>query len=283
MQQSTASLPVAERVIAPRPLAGQRTCAGVRPYGGEPWLKCGAELTGDRAFHCESCDAEVERRQGLEELRVSNDGRMKLLQIAGLSQPFITGSKSLGSIRPLTPQHSDALAAVLRLTHWTPADGCRLSVRLCGDPGVGKSDIAEAAIAAIIGRSRPAAYVNARTLLLRLQGSFRDDAPESTDAMIQRFATIQFLALDDLGASKPTRFTGDALYEILERRTRNELPTIVVSNYVNLADLAQRLAPPDGDALDSIRPVDRIDELCPRSFELRGVSLRSTISREAAA
>ena len=183
------------------------------------------------------------------------------------------------TIQPLTQRHPEAVAAIEQLVTWTTEDGCRLSLRFVGDPGVGKSDLAEAFIQSVVSRGRPGLYVNARSLLLRLQGSFRNDAAESTDVIINRYATVTFLAIDDLGSTKPSRFTSDCLYELLERRTRNQLPTVVTANYVSLADLAQRLAPSDGDALDSIRPVDRIDELTPRVIVLRGASQRPLVSR----
>ena len=269
--------------LAPPSTEAPRKCSGVRSAAGERSISCDAELSEDRKFLCAQCDVEVERRQSAEIARRTNDGRVKLLQLAGLSAPFITGVKSLRSVRQLTLQHREAIAVIERLLRWMPEDGCTLNARIVGSIGVGKSDIAEGFIAEVVARGHGALYVNARTLLVKLQSSFRDTAPESTDAMVERHAKIQFLAVDDLGASKPTRFTADALYELFERRTRNQLPTVVVSNYCTLTDLAERLAPSDGDALDAIRPVDRLDELCPRVIEIRGASLRAVVSRGVAA
>jgi DNA replication protein DnaC len=278
MQKSKTTLAVDK---AATPSLPTRLCTGVRPFAGEPALKCDAELPDGRTWCCDRCDAETERRQSTDASRRANAGHTQLLQLAGLSAPFVAGVKSLKSIRPLTAQHREALAAIERWVRWTPGAGCSLGILLTGDPGVGKSDFAEAAISEVVQRGRPGLYANARAQLLKLQGSFRDDAPESTAAIIERLATVLFLAIDDLGASRPTRFTADAMYEVLERRTRDQLPTILVSNYFTLESLAQRMAPSDGDALDAIRPVDRIDELCPTTIVIRGASMRSTVSKSA--
>jgi DNA replication protein DnaC len=257
--------------------AGRR-CAGVPAFGGAR-IVCDVEIPSDRRL-CGPCDGEIERRNAVADQKRQSDGRTKLLQATGISRPFVLGVKSLQTVRPVTNAHRDAIAAAAALARWTVDHGCTLNFRIVGDPGVGKSDLAEGAIAAAATAGHSALFVNARSLNVRLQASYRDDSPESTQAIIDRYATTRFLGFDDLGASKPTRFTADALYEIFERRTRDRLPTIVTSNYITLSDLATRLAPSDGDALDSIRPVDRLDELCPRAIVIRGSSLRSVVGRE---
>jgi DNA replication protein DnaC len=279
VEQSVSTLETAN--VAALPDASRR-CAGVRTFGGYPHIDCDATLDETRALKCPSCDAETERRQAADEARRSNDGQAQQLRLAGLSQPFISGAKSLKTIQLLTHEHGQAVNAIREWLCWTSGYGNRFGILLRGDLGIGKSDLCEAAIAEAVRRNRAAKYVNARALVLKLQTAFRDDAPESAEMIIERYVRREsalFLAIDDLGATKPTRFSADCLYTLLERRARDQMPTIIATNYKSLADLAERLKASDGDDLDVIRPVDRIEELTPRVITIRGSSLRSTISR----
>jgi DNA replication protein DnaC len=254
-----------------------RHCYGVPPIRG-PRVECGLSLDEDSRV-CSSCSLEIERRNSTDTDEHVDHGRRAELRVAGLSAPYVDGRKSLATVRPLTAEHGRAIAAVRQWLAWTADSGNSLGILLRGDPGVGKSDISEAAIQAARLSGRSAAFVNCRALAIRLQDSYREGATESVSSIIDYYSGARFLALDDLGATKTTRFVVDAIYLLLERRARDGRPTIITTNYLSMTDLATRLRPPDGDALDSIRPCDRVQELCPRVFDLRGRSLRSQVNR----
>lgn len=263
---------------------GRTVCRGVRPFAGLPRIECGETLPTGRK-QCDRCDAEIVRRQDADELRLVTDGRKRSLKAAGISVPFVTGAKSLDTVRALSDEHETALEAVRRWINWTPEDRNTLGVLLRGGAGLGKSDMAEGAIRELVLKGRAARYVNARALATTLQAAFRESATESIDEILDRYVSQDralWLALDDLGATRTTRFISDCIYSLLERRARNEMPTFLISNYVTMADLAARLKPTDGDALDAIRPVDRIEELAPNVITLHGSSQRSLVSKAVA-
>lgn len=58
------------------------------------------------------------------------------------------------------------------------------------------------------------------------QSKYADDAVDVINAVKRK----PLIVLDDIGAEKPSEWTRERLYEIVDYRYRNELPTIVTSN-----------------------------------------------------
>lgn len=259
-----------------------RVCAGVPASRFGVAILCRSELGTDRFRLCESCDAEIERRNAIHDSADTDRDLQARLERAGLPRPFITGSKSLDTFRTLSGEHERARVAVRRWLEWRDDDGCTANLLVRGGPGIGKSHLLLGAVREAVCAGKVARYVNARDLSLRLQASFRDNSPESAHDVLNYYTSPEhalFLAWDDIGATKTTRFVADCAYTLLERRARAELPTIISTNYSTMRELAERLLPVDGDALDAIRPTDRIDELCPNAITLRGDSQRSIVGR----
>jgi DNA replication protein DnaC len=281
-----------------------KTCRGVPPYvpgvyaRRDEWPAISCEtvipplVTDDpslpgsiRANVCDSCAAELQRRSDATLAEQDEESLRLRIERAGwpvaLPKPFVTGAKSLASWRPLSSEHPRALAACRELIaalgdRWSDVS---LNAMIVGGPGTGKSHLLCGVVREVIRSGKRALFVNCRDLAVALQCSFRDGAKVSADEIITRLSSPVLLALDDIGATKATRLVADSFYSILERRAQNELPTIVSSNYTTMRELAERLLPPDGDELDAIRPVDRLRELCPRTFHLKGESQRAKVNR----
>ena len=67
------------------------------------------------------------------------------------------------------------------------------------------------------------------------------NASDSYEDRFERFRTIPLLVLDDLGAQSPTAWAEEKLYQIINYRYVNKLPTVVTSN-VNMRDWDGRIA-----------------------------------------
>lgn len=260
-----------------------RICQGVRPVNGHPYQACTTTLSG-RAFACDSCAAEFERRLEDGDSKRIREAWQKSMLAAGFAPAFIEGRKTLATVRHLSTGHVKAVRAAEDLKDWTRSDGCRKSFLLRGGPGVGKSLIAEAAGAAFAeargGENAAALFYNARQLGLDLQAASSPSSANSVDAILKRCQTARLLILDDVGATRSTRFQLDGIYSVLDYRCRHEAPVIITSNYESMANLAVRMVPDGGDLQDAQRVVDRIEELCPIVITLSGQSQRSVVNRE---
>jgi len=87
-------------------------------------------------------------------------------------------------------------------------------------------------------------------LLAEIRATF-DGNGSSTD-VVGYYSTLHWLALDDLGAEKPSDWVCDILFQIIDERYGALRPTIFTSN-LSLGELSDRL---------SERIADRILEMC---------------------
>lgn len=102
----------------------------------------------------------------------------------------------------------------------------------------------------------PPSYLFASTahLLQAIRNGF--GRGEGAGPIIERHGFCRLLVLDDIGTEAPGDFVRDTLYQIIDTRYCNMLPTIFTSN-LSIADLEARL---------SDRIADRIVEMCERNI-----------------
>ena len=73
----------------------------------------------------------------------------------------------------------------------------------------------------------PAKLVSAKQLLDSIREGFNGGDRDA----LRRAETVPLLALDDLGAERPTDWAIETLTGLIDARTAEGLPTIVTSNY----------------------------------------------------
>ena len=105
---------------------------------------------------------------------------------------------------------------------------------LTGAPGTGKTHLAVAILRELVRESKirrdtHARFVPVPELLAEIRASYRDNGPDERDIM-NRYSGLPYLVLDDLGAEKTTEWSITTLYLIIDRRYRDERPTIVTTN-----------------------------------------------------
>lgn len=108
---------------------------------------------------------------------------------------------------------------------------------LYGGCGAGKTGLAWLIVAGVCERRQEAWLVNFRNLLADMKQAMRNGAASS---LAERAAAARVLALDDLGAERPTAWALDELSTIVDRRYEAGLATVVTSNY-DPDGLARRL------------------------------------------
>ena len=93
---------------------------------------------------------------------------------------------------------------------------------LWGEPGRGKTYAAAHAVRVAVERSKGTKH---------LLDSIRDGFNGGDRDALRRAETVPLLALDDLGAERPTDWAIETLTGLIDARTAEGLPTIVTSNY----------------------------------------------------
>jgi DNA replication protein DnaC len=111
---------------------------------------------------------------------------------------------------------------------------------LHGGFGCGKTHLAAAIVNDRLAAGEPALFVVVPDLLDRLRAAY---APDSEEAFEDRFAAVRdapLLVLDDLGTQAPTAWAAEKLFQLLNHRYTNRLPTVVTTNCA-IDDLDARL------------------------------------------
>jgi DNA replication protein DnaC len=94
---------------------------------------------------------------------------------------------------------------------------------LLGPVGTGKTHAAVAAVRALHDRGDEVVFLPVVELLDQLR-------PGGPEHALSEYAHADVLVLDDLGAERPTEWTGERLYALINRRWLEERPTVATTN-----------------------------------------------------
>lgn len=98
---------------------------------------------------------------------------------------------------------------------------------LWGEPGTGKTHAAACSVRMCHARGIGAKLVTAKRLLDEVRAGY-DGGDRGA---LERAARVPLLALDDLGAERPTEWAMEQISSLIDGRVSAGLPTVVTSNY----------------------------------------------------
>jgi DNA replication protein DnaC len=121
------------------------------------------------------------------------------------------------------------------------------SLVLAGGVGTGKTHLAAAIVRASLNQGRTGLFISAIGYLERLKSTFEQRQADLYAKMTEHVKSVDCLAIDDLGAEKPSSWTIERLYDVINSRIEQGVQTIVTTNFLDPAALARRLdADPEG-------------------------------------
>lgn len=151
----------------------------------------------------------------------------------------------------------------VKLAHWF-LDGNRDKwLYYYGGAGTGKTFLASLIARQYVTRSKGVVFGDVPMLLSELKRTFNDPA-KSTEGLLDRYCQCTLLVMDDIGAGQTTEWNVGIVYQIINARYNNELPTIITSNY-DLDNLGRRLSS-SGDTYSAQRIVSRLSQMCVLGF-----------------
>lgn len=98
-----------------------------------------------------------------------------------------------------------------------------------GTPGTGKSHLALAVAAQIMER-HTAFYINALDAIRMVRDTWRKDSERSESEVLETFGEIDLLIIDEVGNQYGTEGEQVIMFDIINRRYRDMMPTILLSN-----------------------------------------------------
>lgn len=148
-----------------------------------------------------------------------------------------------------------------------------------GPVGVGKTHLAIAVLKELIEKKGVAClFYESGSLLKAIQDSYNPVSETSETRVLAPVYQAEVLVLDELGASVPTNWVRDTLYQIINTRYNNQKLTIFTTNYL---DEPRSATDENSDAADTRRrsrtfAVERIQEMTTLEERI-GTPLRSRL------
>lgn len=156
--------------------------------------------------------------------------------------------------------------------NWKIVKSQGYGIYIFGNVGTGKTELVACICNQLIQNLVPVIITNFLEISKKLRESYNREI-ETENQIIDRLAKIDLLVLDDVGSEKLFKNNGESfmqekIYDIVNRRYINKMPTIFTSNYS-----IQQLI--DERGLE-IRTADRIAEMSNAVMKLDGTSYRET-------
>jgi DNA replication protein DnaC len=175
------------------------------------------------------------------------------------------------------------VAATRFVEEFDPRDGTGLL--LIGKIGTGKTHLAVGIVKELVlSRGIPCLFYDYRELLKQIQNSYNASVQTTELDVLRPVFDADVLALDELGAVKPTEWAWDTVSLILNTRYNNNRTTIITTNFddqaaggaSNLLSPARAAAREEtlGDRIGE-RMRSRLHEMC-RIIKLDGLDFRRT-------
>ena len=98
---------------------------------------------------------------------------------------------------------------------------------LTGPSGSGKTHLAAAVANRCIERQQTTFFIMVADLLDHLRAAYAPDSPTTYDELFEQVRNVPLLVLDDLGVHSGTPWAQEKLFQIVNHRHNNNLPTVV--------------------------------------------------------
>jgi DNA replication protein DnaC len=204
---------------------GPITERGISLFGGADRViwhgcgKCNAELR-EREEEAERA-AEEKRRQARIEQRI---------QSAGIPQAF--RDRTFDNYEAESSEQRYALMVAREFANHFYRDHLPNGTMLVfgGNPGTGKSHLALAILQHVMKR-HTGMYIDAMSLIRRVRATWRRDSTETEEDVIATLGEqIDLLAIDEIGVQRGTEDEQAIMFDVLNRRYRENRPTILLTN-----------------------------------------------------
>lgn len=206
-------------------------------------------------YPCQKCREEMDRIiEKEEQKRIEEEAKKKrdreerpeeILKACGIGKQYLSCSFD-------TFQGGNGIKAIMQEYVKNPG-----TIVLHGSTGSGKTHLAVSVLREFVKKFKAnnrydAIFITAPELLLKIRGVFgSNNGVDCEEDLVDKYSTVPFLILDDIGAEKSTEWSITTLYLIIDRRNREMLPTIYTTNLSGTeieAHLGQRIGSRLADA-----------------------------------
>lgn len=200
---------------------GEFTSKGERYFGRrEVWTGCPAcaELARQQQAAADQLAAAQRERERLE----------SFIERAAVPRRFI--GRTFDNFNATTPEQQRALDVARGYAEtfdqrFKAGHGLVFS----GMPGTGKSHLAAAILQVVLPR-HTGLYVTCMGLIRMVRNTWRRDSAQSEQDVLNMLAGVDLLVIDEIGVQYGTDGEQTVLFEVLDQRYQDQVPTILLTN-----------------------------------------------------
>jgi DNA replication protein DnaC len=226
MTESSSAAELLDQLFGP-----EEVICGVCERHGE-WQKVVRQKqpVGRSCPHCAADEkAARDKREADEKAAAAERRRAADLAACGVSLRHI--DKTFAAYVAETQEQANALARSKALAEAVLKDPRKVpSLILCGKPGTGKSHLACAITIAVYDGGGEAYRVSVADIIRELKDSWRSDSEKQETRLLNRYGKVTLLIIEEIGVQFGSDTERMYLFEIVNRRYENCLPTVLVSN-----------------------------------------------------
>lgn len=209
----------------------EETFGGVCERHGE-WQKAVRQKqpVGRSCPYCSADEkAAKDKREADEKAAAAQKRRVADLIACGVSLRHI--DKTFAAYIAETPEQANALARAKALAEAVLKDPRKVPpLILCGKPGTGKSHLACAITIAVYDGGGEAYRASVADIIRELKDSWRRESENQETKLLNRYGKVTVLIIEEVGIQFGSDTERMYLFEIVNRRYENCLPTVLVSN-----------------------------------------------------
>lgn len=181
---------------------------------------------------CSACNSErsaAEEKRRIEDAERARQARVEQrLSRAGIPQRF--RDRSFENFVADTDEKRAALGVATDFAR-NFDEHCKrgTTVIFSGKPGTGKSHLA-IAIAMAVMQTGTAMYINALDMVRMIRDTWRRDSEMSEIEVLNDLSSVKLLVIDEVGMQYGTEGEQVVLFDVINRRYRELMPTILLTN-----------------------------------------------------
>jgi len=182
---------------------------------------------------CAACDVLAEQTEQAERERreIERQTNLEFARLSWLKENPETKLRECGIPKKYLPCSFESFFGNKKLV-----EECRKyqsgGLVLTGNVGTGKTHLAAAILRELVKNDKitEAAFVKVSVLLMKIRATFKDNAQETEEEIVNFYSKVPFLILDDLGVGEASNFTITTLFIIIDLRDSELLSTIITTN-----------------------------------------------------
>lgn len=249
----------------------ERTCTVHGAFTVKLFLSGNSKLGYTR---CPECDKEIEerRKKQEEEQRLRQIEASRMIRHEQSQIPLRFKTRRFENYVVEHDSQAKALSICKSYVEsWPKVSQAGTGLIFSGKAGAGKTHLACSIAHEVIEQGAHVQFSTVAQVMRQIKSSFAKDSETTEQQEIDHFSNIQLLILDEVGMDYGTDFNKALIFEILNNRYENVLPTILLTNL-------------DADALKDYlgaRLVDRMREGGGRMVSFTWESYRNKASKVA--